>query len=540
MVGVALLGLAPVGVSLEVDGAGEVRVGVRRLPQTLDPATAAGGPELMVFRLLFEGLVEFGEDGDLQAALATRWTVSRDGLTWTFDLRPDVRFQDGTRLTPEIVAVSLARHLTPGEPPEDAAPATGLPRARARVFPGTTGLVTAVRPRGARRVEIHLQQRFSPLLALLAHPALAIVLTQTGAEVPFLGTGPYRVASHAAGRLVLQAAAPPAGESEAPRLVFSEVPDDAAGIAELRPGGLLDVYFPQSPPAWAGLGLRVLAAPTWQTGLLALRTGGGLLASQAARWAVALALDPELVEAALGRWATRYTPYLPPNAWAAFPTPRPAPNPGEARRLLGETGVLASVLTLLAPRGGDTGPDRLAVAEAIRHSLAVAGVQVNVRVAPGERYAEILQRGEAHLALIERASEVNDPHFLLSPLVASAAAARGRPTNVAFYANALADNLLLRASQVTFRPERQRLYHRLQTLLAEELPYIPLYVRRQWAVARPTVEGLHLDVAGRHRLDHVRIRRPVTPSASFPPGPPPAWPNPPESPGVAPPDGSSL
>ena len=50
--------------------------------------------------------------------------------------------------------------------------------------------------------------------------------------------------------------------------------------------------------------------------------------------------------------------------------------------------------------------------------------------------------------------------------------------------------MLTRAGQLGFRPERLRLYQRLQTLLAEELPYVPLYVRVQWMVARPEVKGI--------------------------------------------------
>ena len=58
---------------------GELRIGISRVPATLDPAALAAGPELMALRLLFQGLVEFGERGDIGPALATQWTVSRAG-----------------------------------------------------------------------------------------------------------------------------------------------------------------------------------------------------------------------------------------------------------------------------------------------------------------------------------------------------------------------------------------------------------------------------------------------------------------------------
>ena len=87
--------------------------------------------------------------------------------------------------------------------------------------------------------------------------------------------------------------------------------------------------------------------------------------------------------------------------------------------------------------------------------------------------------------------------------------------------------MLLRAGQLGFRPERFRLYQRLQGLLAEELPYVPLYVRLQWMVARPEVRGIQLDPGGLHRLERMGLEPPPAPAApvappSVPSGTPPS------------------
>ena len=73
-------------------------------------------------RLLYQGLVAFGERGDIEPALATAWTVSRDGLVWTFRLRQDVQLHDGTPLGPDEVVATLAERISADEPP-DGAPA---------------------------------------------------------------------------------------------------------------------------------------------------------------------------------------------------------------------------------------------------------------------------------------------------------------------------------------------------------------------------------------------------------------------------------
>src|SRR3989454_10059930 len=65
----------------------EVRVGVPGVPAALDPAAALEGTIPLIARQVFDTLVAY-RDGttDVEPALATRWSVSRDGLTWSFTL----------------------------------------------------------------------------------------------------------------------------------------------------------------------------------------------------------------------------------------------------------------------------------------------------------------------------------------------------------------------------------------------------------------------------------------------------------------------
>ncbi len=510
------------GSAQAADPAREVRIGLPRLPAAWDPALATRGPELMVLREAFEGLVEFGDRGDIEPALATQWSVSRDGLTWTFRLRPDVQFHNGVPLTPDVVVASLARHLAPDE-----AALRGDPD-RAQTWRGAASLVREIRRGQPGTVQVVLAQAFSPLLALLAHPAFAIALPQSDPDVPFSGTGPFRVAQRTPRRVVLEAAPVSRGEPSRPtRLIVDEIGEDALGLAALGPYGALHVYFPQAPPAWGGLGLQVLSAPTWRVGLLALRSQDGLLARKPVRQAVAAALDPALMAPAVGRTARLLKSYLPPGAWAARDAGLPAYDPTRARRLLAEAQAGGASLTLLARDAAD-GPDGAALQDAVRLSLAVAGLKVEVRREADEAYLAALRQGEGDLALLEAALEVNDPHFFFRPLLAWDAAGTGSTTNLAFFRSPVADSLLSRASQIGFRPERLRLYQRLQAHLAEELPYLPLYVRLQWALARPGVRDFRLDPGGRHRLERIWVEPP--PEAAPPPvptlSPPPALPVP--------------
>src|SRR5438094_36609 len=131
------------------------------------------------------------------------------------------------------------------------------------------------------------------------------------------------------------------------------------------------------------------------------------------------------------------------------------------------------------------------------------------RPAPPDSAGAIIQRGDHDLALLEAPVTGGDPHLFLFPLSTSEAAVKGpRALNFSFYRNPQLDGLLIRASQLTFRSERQRLYQRAQVLLAQELPWLPIYVRLNWALTREGVRGLRLQPTGFHHFDTVTIEAP--------------------------------
>jgi len=499
---VALLAVPRIAVAAP---AGELQIGVPRVPASLDPAEATAPSEFLAMRLLYEGLVAFGERGDIEPALATTWAVSRDGLVWTLRLRQGVQLHDGTVLGADEVVAALAERISGDEPPETAP-------AWVRPFRGAGRLVREVRRGEGASVQVVLGQPYAPLLALLAHPALGVAVARTGN--PRVGSGPYRAAELTSDRLVLEAApawrgAPP----QSARLILHAVADDAAALAGFGPGRPLDAALIVAPPAWAAVGLQVVSAPTWRVGLLALRTDRGLTSRKTVRQAVALALDPGLVRPALGRWAAPHAGWLPPGAWAARDAGPLLFDPARARRLLAQVAPIDPTLTLLAS-DRVSGPEAAGIADAIRLSLGAAGFRVRVRLEPPDAAESAARQGAAELTLHEETLEVNDPDVFLRRLLATDGAALGSATNVAFLRSPLVDGMLVRASQLGFRPERLRLYQRLQGLLAEELPYVPLYVRLQWMVARPEVRGVRLDPGGLHRLERMWLEPP--PAAPVP------------------------
>jgi len=90
-------------------GGSSVTVGIAQDLDSLDPHKAVSAGTSEVLFNLFEGLVNPSPDGGVEAAVASDYTVSEDGLTYTFTLREGVKFHNGDPVTAEDVVYSLKR-----------------------------------------------------------------------------------------------------------------------------------------------------------------------------------------------------------------------------------------------------------------------------------------------------------------------------------------------------------------------------------------------------------------------------------------------
>jgi len=474
-----------------------LRVGVGALPAALDPATAIDGAAALIARQVFDTLLQYREGGsDAEPGLATQWSVSRDGLAWTFRLRDGVRFHDGTPLTAAHAAASLGRQIFPGQPLAPTAPAVA-----ARLLRGAPGVVREVKALDARNLRIQLAQPYAPLLTVLGHAAMGIALSVPidGGGSRWIGTGPFAVAEVAPGRIALDAQRGYwGGTPRVARLVFLAEPDGARALESRA----IDLWIPDAPP---GRRPGAVSVPGWRIGYLAIQTERDPLARKKARAAVAAAIDPDLITAAVEPGATALTSFVPPGVWGRRAGPPVTErDPAAARRHLAEAGLTRGFSsTLLVIKGSE---EQARIADALRTALAAAGISLQLQPTAAGEIMGLAQNGEHRMVLMEAQAEGGDPHLLLYPLSTSEAAIKGpQAWNLSFYRNPRLDDLLIRASQLSFRTERQRVYARAQQILAEDLPWIPLYVRLHWAVARPEVRGLRLHPSGQHRLDRVSL-----------------------------------
>jgi peptide/nickel transport system substrate-binding protein len=166
--------------------------GLTLVPTGIDPHVNASSELGIPLTSVYDTLVYLAPDtGEFVPGLAERWDISEDGLAYTFHLRQDVRFHDGTPFNAEAVRYNLAR-ITSEELASQKARFMLGPLARTEVIDDYT-------------VVIHLTEPYAPLLDSLSQVYLGMASpTAVGRwgdqyQLHQVGTGPFVFAEYAPG-----------------------------------------------------------------------------------------------------------------------------------------------------------------------------------------------------------------------------------------------------------------------------------------------------------------------------------------------------
>src|SRR5262245_8572479 len=143
-------------------------------PRSLDPALSTDVPTGRAVGYVFDGLTRFEPDAKVEPALAERWDVSADGLTYTFHLRSGVTFHDGSKFTARNVANSWRRSLDPAT--KSGAAQFLFPIKGAREFnAGKAKTIEGIVVRDDTTIVVTLGEPLAIFLKMLAMPVAAVV-----------------------------------------------------------------------------------------------------------------------------------------------------------------------------------------------------------------------------------------------------------------------------------------------------------------------------------------------------------------------------
>jgi peptide/nickel transport system substrate-binding protein len=167
----------------EQPSGGSIVYGLTLTPSGIDPHIDASSELGIPLTSVYDPLVWLAPDGEFVPGLAKSWEISDDGLTYTFQLRDDVTFHDGTPFNANAVRFSLDRI---------AAPETQSRKARGMLGPYDRTEVV-----DDHTVRVNFTEPYAPFLASLSTVYLAMVspeaVAEWGDEYQFhqVGTGPF-------------------------------------------------------------------------------------------------------------------------------------------------------------------------------------------------------------------------------------------------------------------------------------------------------------------------------------------------------------
>lgn len=467
-------------------------VGVEAGPGPIDPRRGGDQATSRVNDLLFEGLVRVDVDGSIQPALAESWEIP-DPLTYVFHLRNGVLFHDGSSFGSEDVRQTLETILDPG-----------FPTYRKEDFRH----VAQVEAPDRRTVVIRLSRPFAPLLFNLA---VGIVPAESGRDPgePLAGTGPYRLLEHRPDRFVLfeRFDGYYLGPARMPAVRFKIVPQVTVRMLELRKGSVQMVVNDLDPDILQQFrddpGFQVLEAPGCTYAYVGFNLRDPLLSDRRVRRAIAMAINRrEMVDEWARGTAIPASGLIPPMSWAWVPDlPQPPFDPAGARALLDQAGYPDPD----GPEGpgprfslefkGSTSDISRQKSAILKEYLRRVGIELNIRQLEWGTFYEDIRKGFFQIySLNWTGIGLLDPDILRTRFHSDLAPPAG--LNRGHYGNPAVDRLLEAGLRSPLKNERYPLYAEAQRLIAEDLPYVSLWYKKNHAVVQQGLAGFTLSPSG--------------------------------------------
>ena len=469
-------------------------------------------------RTIYNRLVEF-ERGTttLGPALAESWTISDNGLEYTFKLRPGVKFQTTDSFTPsrdfnaDDVVWSFERQRDPEHPYHTVSGGTY------EYFQGMSmpDLIKAVEKVDDMTVKFVLNKPEAPFLANLGMDFASIMSAEYAEQMSAagtpekvdlepVGTGPFQLVAYQKDAVIRYKAHPDywAGKAAIDDLVFAITQDASVRWQKLQAGECHVMPYPNPADLEAiaaNPDVNLLEQEGLNVGYLAFNTEKPPFDNKVVRQALNMAINKQAILDAVfqGAGSVAKNP-IPPTIWSYNDAVEDYPyDPEKAKAMLEEAGVTDLKTNIWAmPVQRPYNPNAKRMAELIQADWAAVGVEAEIVSFEWGEYLKRSKEGEHDTVLLGWTGDNGDPDNFLYVLLGCAAADDG--TNRARWCYQPFDDLLLQAKQVSDVAERTKLYEEAQVIFKEEAPWVTIAHSIVFKPVRKEVVDFKIDPFGGH------------------------------------------
>lgn len=458
---------------------------------TLDPVYASGFDAGEMAVKIFDGLVRFDYySNDVVPCLATDWTISKDRLVWTFNLRDDVKFHNGRPFTAHDVKYSFDRLFDP----EVASPGTWAYDMIAGAEDALDGLSDGIK--GVEVIDDHtvsftLSYPFGLFLKHLTLPFALIVPDEVVAEYGeefsdnAVGTGPWKLVEWDHDNYLILEANDDyfAGRPYVDRVEYRVIPEDLTRIAEFEAGNLDITTIPDaewdrwtSDPYWKKY---VHEMPELSTYYLALNHDFKPLDDPLVRRAIAHAIDVKtIIDTLRNGTDTPATGPIPPGLEGYISYDAIEYNPAKAKELLKKAGYPDGFEIEL---WSSTSQKTVRMVGAIQAFLAQVGIKAEIIKNDWAVFYSAVKKGDVPMYYLSWWADYADPYNFVKPL---------------FYQNARinmsdaeVDRLIEEMEKTTDPIVRYMLADKVVKRVYELQPYVWLYHTTTFSLKQPWIRG---------------------------------------------------
>ncbi|AEG61600.1 ABC transporter substrate-binding protein [Desulforamulus ruminis] len=459
---------------------------------TLDPAVSMDNASWKISYPCYDRLVKYKtENGkgstEVEPMAAQSWEVTPDGKVWTFKLREDIKFHDGSPLNAQAVKFSFDRVLQMAKGPAD--------------YFTTLDSVEAV---DEYTVKFTLKEPFPPFLYTLATSPGSIVnpkvmehekdgdMASGWLGEHTMGSGAYELVEwNREQHLKLRAVENYWGGQPQLKTILAKIVKDPSAQRLQLENGDLDIAegipVDQLEKLKSNQDIKIIENPSLLVNYIYLNNQKKPLDNVKVRQALNYAIDYDgMIQGVMLGNATQVKGPIPEGLWGHDPNVKQYKlDLNKSKELLAEAGYPQGFTIKLLY--ADYKPWWEQEALIIQDNLSKVGVKVELEKLAWATLRDKVDRADFDICLGVWSPDYADPHMFMNYWFDSEN--HGLAGNRAFYQNSQVDQLLREAARINDQEKRTELYRQVQNMVMEEAPYILLFQNNSLVPMRKNIEG---------------------------------------------------